>query len=423
MLFDINSIVEGKYYPGTFILGIDKAFYEGIEYSSFSNDEMATFAHEYVHYLQDISTLQGVMLFQHRAKLLQLNISIAQNEPNICIPINLEKCGIPNAYAQTELLSFFEGGQLEKKIHHINKVQVENEELLDEILETHSNYTGEKIPQISIYYNDEDCPTVFGANYILESMAYLIERYCFDAEERINEFPYNACEMICKQVYPELLVHPECLVAICELALMYEHSGLQFYLILKHLKNASNDFSNIHNLKLYLNNTMQKLVEKQVIANELLVDNINFMFPPQVPYLKTPNVYIRTMFEAGYKWRKHNLFFISDIFSDENPIDKIKIWMDLFPTPMFIDGINKEFYGAIDSLSMIPVPFSILEYFSNPNNGCPLIEYCIYSRISNIDINICKSKPWQQCKKTKLCPLALYFTAYRLDDKTFNIIE
>lgn len=60
MLFDINSIVEGRYYPGTFILGIDKSFYEGMRYDSFSRAEMATLTHEYIHYLQDISTLQGL---------------------------------------------------------------------------------------------------------------------------------------------------------------------------------------------------------------------------------------------------------------------------------------------------------------------------------------------------------------------------
>lgn len=423
MLFDINSIVEGRYYPGTFILGIDKEFYEGMEYSSFSSEEMATFAHEYIHYLQDISTLQGAMLFQHRAKLFQLHIATAQNESNVCIPIVLENCGIPNAYAQTELLSFYEGGKLEKKIHHINRIKIENEELLDEILKTQSDYRGESIPQVSIYYNDELYPTILGYNYIFESMAYLIERYCFGAEERINEFPYNACEMVCKQIYPELLNHPEFLVAICELALMHEHSGIQFYFILKHLNDSMIDFSNINELKYYLDNTMSEYIKKQKTINQALIENIDFMYPFHVPDIKLANIYIKTMFEAGYRWREQNHFFITDIFMEKNPVNEIKRWMNLFPMPMFLDGISREFYGAFESLSIIPVPLSILEYFSNPKEGCPLMEYCKYSGIANVDINICKNKPWEHCKKSELCPLALYFIVYRLDKKKFNIIN
>ena len=423
MLFDINSIVEGRYYPGTFILGIDKSFYEGMRYDSFSRAEMATLTHEYIHYLQDISTLQGLQLFEYRAKLFQLNIAIVQSEQSVHIPIDLENCGIPNAYAQKELLSFFEGGRLEKKIHHINKIQIEKEELLDEILEINSDYKGESISQVSIYYNDEKYPTILGYHYIVESMAYLVERYCFDAEERTREFPYNVCEMVCEIVCPELLSHPECLVAICELSLMHEHSGMHFYLTLKHLKDTRIDFTNIDVLKHYLDYTMIAFAKNQENAHKRIETIIDFMYPPHEPSLKIPNMYVKAMFEAGCKWRKKNHFFITDIFLEQDPVDKIKMWIELFPVPMFVDGINKEIYGAFDSLSMVPVPLSILDYFGNPKNGCPLIEYCKYSGISNVNIHTCKNEPWKHCEKRKKCPLALYFMIYGLDEKKFDIIN
>lgn len=119
MFFDIHSIVEGRYYPGTFILGIDKNFFEGMQYSSFSEEEMATFSHEYIHYLQDISTILGVTSFQHRAKLLQLFFALAQQQEKVRLPIKLDTCGVDNAFAQTELMSFYEGGHLEKPPLHL----------------------------------------------------------------------------------------------------------------------------------------------------------------------------------------------------------------------------------------------------------------------------------------------------------------
>ena len=170
-LFDIGKIVEGMYYPGTFLIGISKEFFDGMKYSDFTEEEMATFVHEYIHFLQDISTVAGGMNYNHKAKLLQLHFSLFQTNPTVNLPVDLENCGVENAYAQTELLSFYEGSSLEKKIHHINKVTIEKEELMTEILRSDSStYPGEDIYQICIYYNDLDTPTVFGSHYVMESM-------------------------------------------------------------------------------------------------------------------------------------------------------------------------------------------------------------------------------------------------------------
>ena len=142
-------------------------------------------------------------------------------------------------------------------------------------------------------------------------MAYLIERYCFGAEERINEFPYNACEMVCRQIYPEFLNHPEYLVAICELALMHEHSGIQFYLTLKHLKETMIDFSNINDLKHYLDNTMSEFIRKQGTINQMLIENIDFMFPIHVSDIKMANEYIKKL---GY-----------DVTLEKEKVDQVKV--------------------------------------------------------------------------------------------------
>lgn len=423
MFFDINSVVEGRYYPGTFILGIDKCFYEEMQYSSFTKEEMATLAHEYIHYLQDISTIFGAMNFQHRVKLLQLYFALAQQAEKIQIPIKLDACGVDNAYAQTELMSFYDGDHLEKKIHHVNKVVIENEEMLDETLDDYSDYHGERTSKVSIYFDDKDVPTMFGANYIIESMAYLIEYNCFGAEKRVNEFPYNACEMLCSILYPDFLKVPENIVILCELALMHEHSGLQFYSFLKQLKQTKIDFSDSDILIKYLDKTMSKSIEKLENINESVNKNIDFIFPTNIASAQMANMYVKTMFEAGYKWRKQYHFFVTEIFQERNPVDKLKQWMETFPVPMFVDGVKKEFYGGMDGLGIIPVPLSILEYFTKPEQGCPLIDYCQHSGIDSCNRKICEKTPWLQCEKEQLCPLALYFTVYGLNGKEFEIIS
>lgn len=35
-LFDLHGIIEGEYYPGTFLIGISKKFFNGMKYSDFT---------------------------------------------------------------------------------------------------------------------------------------------------------------------------------------------------------------------------------------------------------------------------------------------------------------------------------------------------------------------------------------------------
>jgi len=421
-LFDIGKIIEGRYYPGTFLIGISKEFFDGMKYSDFTAEEMATFVHEYIHFLQDISTVAGGMNYNHKAKLLQLHFSMFQKNAVVNLPVDLEDCGVDNVYAQTELLSFYEGDALEKKIHHINKVTCEKEELMTEILRSESStYPGGDIYQICIYYNDSDMPTVFGSYYVKESMAYLIERYLFGAEERKKEFPYNACEMICEYLYPELLSTPEIIVALCELSLMHYHSGFEFFMLVRYLAKEETHLKSLDDFYEYFDATAKAFLENHKALLDEIDDNVNIMYPKGFPYMLVPNEYVKAYFKAGYSMRQHYTFFISALFKEKMPVEKIISWVDMFPLPMFLDDIKHELHGSIDNLSMMPVPLAILQFFITPSRGCPLLKYCKYSRIEVVEDTICTVKPWEQCNKEVLCPMAIYLTGFDIGKKEYTV--
>ena len=88
-MFDFGKIVEGVYYPGTFLIGISKKISDGMIYSDFTLEEMATFVHEYIHLLHDISTVAGGMNYNHKAKLLQLHFSLFQKNAVLNLPVDL----------------------------------------------------------------------------------------------------------------------------------------------------------------------------------------------------------------------------------------------------------------------------------------------------------------------------------------------
>ena len=67
--FDIKQIVEGAYYTGVFIIKLRKILHEGIRLDEFNDEDWRTLAHEYIHFLKDISTVHGYLYYFHKAQL------------------------------------------------------------------------------------------------------------------------------------------------------------------------------------------------------------------------------------------------------------------------------------------------------------------------------------------------------------------
>lgn len=65
----------GEYIIGFFVIGLNMQLYEGITLNEFTEDEFATFVHEYIHFLQNITTTYGVTYFNDNSKIIQLFVS------------------------------------------------------------------------------------------------------------------------------------------------------------------------------------------------------------------------------------------------------------------------------------------------------------------------------------------------------------
>ena len=57
---------------------------------------------------------------------------------------------------EMELRSFYLGDSEHKKIHHINEIRVENDEIMESII------TSENLELVNIYYDDKKTPYTFG---------------------------------------------------------------------------------------------------------------------------------------------------------------------------------------------------------------------------------------------------------------------
>lgn len=417
----LQEFVKGEYFLGVFLVRFQKELQENIPCATFTKAEISTLIHEYVHFLQDISTQTGLIYFRFYAELLHLYVYLGQKNHKLELPIDLENCGVENGFEQYELLALYTGSEEHLKIHHINKILAEKEELLEEIFSHNDSLKDKPIQQMAIYYDDnEDKRYYFGGCCVRESMAYLIERLAFDGEIREHEFPYNACEMVCEKLCPELLKRPELIVAICELSLMHYHSGLEFCYLVKHISEEKLKFKNVTELYNYFYGKIDFLYTNYNNAIADIDAHINFLFSKDLQYMRKVNESVKSFFNRGYELRNQNRLFITDVLLCENFMDFVNKYIKKIAMPLLVDS-KGAMYSEAD-LQYIPVPMAVLEFFAHPEYGCCLRRFGIKCDSCNFDEHVCFKKPWLQCKhKQELCPFAAYLRHYKLDDVTFII--
>lgn len=418
--FNLDDIIEGAYYPGVFMIKVKMLLHDDINFSNFDGESWRTFVHEYTHFLQDISTSHGFLYYFYKAQLLNLAFyNIVNNSSDVIeLPIRTEDTGAKNASEKEMLLDFYEGDSFHFKYHHINTIKAEVDDLMTSLV-IDKTELDQKLYSVNIYYDDKPKPYQFGNECIIESMAYLIERHLFGAEKRTNEFPYNSCETICQLMYPELLEYPDKIVMLAEVALMRDDCGLFFHgLVNLCARNHMADI-NYDDFRDFCLKNINACFDRFELAYKEAVEGIDVLFPKKFPYTFIVNKQLQVFLECGHNYRKGQPLFISDAFLSEAPTLYFEHLIDLFDIPMLIDGKN-DYYGK-PGVQNIPVADAVLSILTEETNeGCKLKKFCKRSSISCYDEFRCTEAPWENCKCEGLCPVAVYFIGYGIDDKNFK---
>ncbi|MBQ3600431.1 MAG: hypothetical protein II992_04410 [Lachnospiraceae bacterium] len=404
----------GEYIPGFFKISINKELHEGIAWNDFNEEEKATLVHEYIHFLQDISTTRGINNFLYVANILQLNFAKAYEMKDcIDLPIDLEKCGNDDAYKESELQSFYMGHDSHFRFHHINKILRQQEEIINEIVDNNE----ERMYVINIYYDDKDCPYMFGNTAIAESMAYLIETTKYGGMKRKNEFPYNACEIVCQEICPSILKNVDIMVAACELSMMHYHSGDMFWHILKEINENNLKFNCVKDFEKYFFKRTYFLYENMSENFEEINPKLEFMFPAEVPLLSNTGKKFFSLIKKGYNARKQNKLFISKIMED-NFSDAILRLISCFGIPIICDKNYNIFLGDNDYKYMLG-PLALYNFFvSRCENQCHLAQFCNKQGVAVYDEKVCNESPWNQADANELCLFGMYWHLYSLEGKS-----
>lgn len=182
-----------------------------------------TFMHEYLHYLQFVSTIFGISYGIIYNNYFGFCREYFSEHDTIEIPVNIRPL-YPLIDRQIERYKALKGS--EGVSISINKIEINQ----DDILEAKKNKTGIDVLGVNTETKETEV-FVLGYLCIIESMADIFQSF-FDATIEHPEIPYKAVQIICNEYLPEFGDDKKMLFSICLCSLMYNNPAYGFFEVL-----------------------------------------------------------------------------------------------------------------------------------------------------------------------------------------------
>lgn len=209
---------KGSYTPGFFLMKVSFPF-DTNKLSELSPEDLGTFAHEYVHFLQNTSTpyglWQAMIFYQAIADFFSF---VEENKPTE-LPVKDYSLSdtMKRRVDWEEEASGFRGF-----------LEIPESQTLDINCNT-VDVHGKKIKQITLGFQDVHGTSyniILGANIIKESMAAMVQEI-IDPESQLSHLamPYHIVERIASQITPKIKDDTKKLIALCFISLHTLYPG------------------------------------------------------------------------------------------------------------------------------------------------------------------------------------------------------
>ena len=400
------------------------------------------FFHEYIHFIQDISTIYGLMNLHTITYYLHEVASRVGKDKNLGfeVPQNLIYRTGDYGFHNFKLRPVYMGAPINPKRKKINIANY-----------TVTPHPDSSIPTdiITVYFEDNGVTDsfLFGGNHVCEGMAYMCETYAYTplferhghSVPEADDYPYNVCQKLAEIIYPEISHLTVFLVAICDLSLMTYHPGLSYVRLLTHLKEVDylSKYTSDEELMSFIESLYKDgtdflkgshvdFTEFQGIVKDLIKKNF------KCKEFEGNNRWVDILFERINIFRTQLPSFIIDLLLLNNGEDirknKCFVWLlGLVGSPLIVNEDNE---GAIS----LPIHFcdpefmpglfwainQVLRVFASERPiPCELKNHCMRSAALDPDIKVdkrCDTAPWSRCYDKRLCPFATIWRHWNLSD-------
>lgn len=423
MVRQLHQIL-GYYVPAFFEMHVDTNN-DDMTINKLTPFEMTVLFHEYIHFLQDISTYYGLnriyvyseylhsvvnRIYNNTANVIHVPVTITDNNDNVILNQQIQR-----------FTSGDDGGEDGISCFTISDIQ----EGFDTLV------TNPHMPSVQniIVTTIEGDGFIFGSIAISESMAYLMEQCCSPSFfKKSPEFPYMSAEKVADYYVPHFSDDKLMVLAICDMALMNSNPGVYFVEIMKDIRDGRLYFNSPeeiydHFYQIPMTIMGQKVSLLQVFHQLLIVVKRQLKSYLRNMPMITSSYYewINRIFDFAWDWRRNDKYFLLKMAKHQDLATNsyFGFCVNKVGTPLMSNNngnyykippngmnndTNVEYFKAFSQIEQL---------FSKGVKPCSLYKWCCESPNSTPS-ELCNSTPWRKVNDRNRCPYALLWYHWKL---------
>ncbi|WP_194550394.1 hypothetical protein [Zobellia nedashkovskayae] len=387
----------------------------------------STFLHEYIHFLQDLTTTNGLQNGNFFINLLkEINWEIrndGKSEFNVPVEIGNKN----NIEANFKLREIYKGETKGSELVKYDRYVIEYGKI--------QNNSGKLIEPIKykVYYFDlktkEEKKLYFGDVCLKEYIAHSIQKQFLESIEH-HDIPYQIAEQILFKEYPDFGTNPKYLIALCDSSLMSYHPSQMFFNTINRMKKNKFVPTNCEDVYEFAYKDLKFTGEiGQMNVEQLFKHSIDSTNQQYSDTLKSPiftpiNEWLNHLFEQAKTLRVQSPSFICSLINDNGGLsDSFYEIFEKLGTPFFTN--KKELGGFVPPRGLKNIhqqPYQLLvfkEILSTffGTTSCSMYDFCLNSPERKMTNENCKKAPWKKVKERDLCPYAQMWKTWGLIDE------
>lgn len=410
---------RGRYMPAFFEMYLNTK--NPIDIHTFDRGQWSTFLHEYIHFLQDITTLYGLHTIYAVGEFIKSYVHQVKQMPiGAYIPIDFSQDNQDYIQSQMDVQAATIGEispyKRFKDSFHLRGIQKARVPIT-------ANSTVSHVEQILL---DTDQGLLhFGAREIMESMAYTIQHACYAESVDLCEFPYKAAYKVAAYYDAEFANDPRKIVALCELSLMASNPGEVFECAMRTIQsgtwkiNRAEDLYGCLGCMQFSNGDL----EGTCTANEMYRTISHYAYHHIIDYYKGEPRYqqiidwLQRVQRFTDEHRKQTLsIFLSIMDGGEayqnEPLRRVVSYLG---GPLMKNDEEEyfQFDNMPDMSALTAVKTIYYDVFLSQKKACGLYKWCKQNP-NNVDED-CINAPWNRSLKAEtMCPFSMLWRKWGL---------
>ncbi len=422
-MLDRYNITMGFYEPALFRLhtrGNGKLR----DMKNWSVSQKSTFLHEYIHFLQDITTIQGFNNFYILGEYIRYVSQIVKQSATKEIKVPMNPFSANQNVDQNWIARCSTMGT-NTPVKDV--ISYSSKHILD--LVDYNN--GQKIPLNVVSLNCVDergykVEVKLGTLHIMEGMAKLIQELVYPTQGRTSPYnPYYIASDVAEMIIPGIKSVPYTLIALLDFALQTTNPGLTYvgYLEAK-LREGYNAqsltpeiiYADLNNNKMNISSLGQLNFHEAYTAFQGGAEDVMNEYLGGVWYWKNIEIWYKNILDRSRKIRLDNPYFFQSLI-EGGDIANNRMFMDLqemFGTPLTTN--SNDFFDFSSPKNIFITKKEVINvyammqihrvFLSNGTFTCPLRKFCQNRRCGFFKQKVdkqCVKQPWKRMRSWNRC--------------------